>query len=174
MGADLAPENIVELRHAEDVTAIGALSLLLPRELADRIGWWPWTEEIPPAAWDLLEQPKKLFAGERTALAFVLAGWNQTRVKKDPPQIVDLFQRLDMVRVAEVIGFIWDSRAMKEWGMKRGPYLRPDLLTSERRKVHRSQVLLFGGHELAILDGCPSDEEIMAEAAGRIPVSGAR
>jgi hypothetical protein len=157
----------VELRHAEQVTAIGALSLLLPRDLADRLEWWPWSEEIPAAAWDQLEKPKALFQGDRVALAFVLAGWNQTRVQRDPPQIVELFQRMDMVRVAEVIGYIWDAQRMKVWGMTRGPYLRPDLLTFERAKVRPEQALLFGNHKLAVMDGgqkAPFDRQAFDDA----------
>ena len=162
------------LRNIDEVTGVGALSFLLPRELADRIEWWPWVTEIPPVAWELVEQPKKLFTGERAALALVLGGWNGTRIKNKPPQILDVLQRMDMGVVSEVIGFIWDSRRMQEWGKRRGVALRGDILTEGILNHHPSQALLFGSHGLSVLDGCRSDEGIMAEAAGRVPVSGAR
>lgn len=171
----------MEKRHFSQVTFAGACGLLLPPPLADDLGWMPWVNAPPSKAFDDIEKPKKLFAEDRAALTIALQSWNGYRVQHRPMQYAEVLSRyFDLQLLAEVLPFAWEEAKMRRWGQSRGPELRPTLLTRALQNPAEccgggrgAQAVLFGSHELAVLDGGPSDEEIMAEAARRIPVGGA-
>ena len=121
----------MEKRPVADITHEGALSLILPKELADRLGWFPWSESVPLKAFTEAERGK-LFTSEHAALCFALAMWNGHKVRKGAPQYADL-TRCNLDLFAEVMPFGWDGIRMIRWATRRGPELRPDLLTAVSR-----------------------------------------